>query len=120
MANIIIPKPFGEKDLAFAHLSPRQVVDLGRKICAALQKSLDWDEREMGAGFRQKIETQAEVKRRGEILCRMFRDMREAGGFSFNRAVELLSTGLRQELNGKRFEPPKAEGMYASTAQGEA
>ena len=120
MANIIIPKPFGEKDLAFAHLSPRQVSELGQAICAALQQSFDWDEREMGAGFRQKIQTQAEVKRRGEILCRMFRDMREAGGFSFNRAVAMLSPGLRQELNGKRFEPPKAAGMYSSDAQGEA
>lgn len=73
----------------------------------------------MGEGFRKKIQTQAEAKRRGEILCRMFRDMVETGGYSFSRAIGMFDHGLRIELNGGRFEPPKAEGMFVP-AQGEA
>ena len=121
MANIIIAKPFGEANLAFGHMTPRQAYDLRNAICGALERSFEEDKRTMGQGFREKIQTQAEVKRRTEILCRMFRDMRETGGYSMGRAISMFDHGLRIELNGGNFEPPKAEGMYSQPdAQGEA
>jgi len=122
MTNIIVPEPFGKKTYPFAELvrSPREGYGVYAAICAALEQSFREDERRLGSSFRERIQTQAEVRRRTEILCKWFRTLRADCGYSVSRAKATIGQALRAELDGGNFEPPKAEGMYTDAIQGEA
>jgi hypothetical protein len=115
----------GEKEeYPFAQLvrSPAEAHEVFKAICSALKRSFDEDERRLGSGFRSKIETQAEVERRTEIMCGWFRTLRNECSYSTQRAISVLPDALRTELDGGKYEPPKAEGMYTDgqAIQGEA
>lgn len=118
MANIIVQKnPFQELDedeIPFVQLikNPIDGYNLRNAMCKALQKSFDEDEKRMGSSFRNHIQTQHEVKRRTEILCKWFRTVRAEMGYSTDRAISILYPALRTELDGGVYEPPKAEGMF--------
>jgi len=123
MAHIIVPKPFGEVENGYPFMdlvkSPADAVRVFKTICATLERSFKEDERTMGRGFREKIQTQTEIDRRTEILCEWFRTLRYECGYSTSRALAVLPDALRAELNGGTFEPPRNDGMY-SPSQGEA
>ncbi len=116
--QIIIPKKSWKRETyPFAELvrSPRDAYGVMKAICTALEKSFAEDEKRLGSGFRSKIQTQAEVDRRAEILCKWFRTLRCECSYSTDRAKATLYAALRTELDGGKFEPPKAEGMYCDT-----
>ena len=87
MASIIVPKnPFEalkKNEVPFADLirNPMDGLNLRNAICSALKKSFDEDEKRMGSSFRNHIQTQHEVKRRTEILCKWFRTVRAEMGY---------------------------------------
>jgi hypothetical protein len=115
MANIIIPKKPGEEKYPFMELvaNPQKGYDVVRAICKYLDQSFKTDEALMGRSFREKIQTQREVDRRTEILCKWFEILRRECSYSTERALAVLPQALRTELDGGKFEPPKAEGMFA-------
>jgi len=122
MANIIVPKVFGQEKYPFLELcvDKAQAYKVCCAICAALEKSFQFDAKHMGKGFAEKIETQHEVRRRTNILCKWFGILRNECSYSTSRALDTLPLALRTELNGGDFEPPKAEGSYSQAAlQGE-
>ncbi len=124
--QIIVPKkPWENQTYPFAELvrSPQDAYGVMEAICSALEESFNEDERRMGSSFRSRIQTQAEVNRRTDIMCEWFRTLRCECSYSTDRAKSVLGTALRTELDGGKFDPPKAEGMYTDTmsaTQGEA
>jgi len=113
--QIIIPKAFTRKeDYPFAEMvkDPRTGLEVANAICKAIASSFAEDEKSLGKTFRQKIQTEAEVRRRADICGKWFRILRAECGYSTARAIATLADALRAELNGGTFEPPKAEGMY--------
>ena len=118
MANIIVPKPFGQDSYPFMELctDKRQAYRVFKSICASIERSFAFDEENMGKAFRQKVETQHEIGRRTDILCKWFRILRCECAYSTSKALTYLPVALREELNGGKFEPPKAEGSYAPDA----
>ena len=118
MANIIVPKPFGQEKYPFLELcvDKAQALKVFDSICNAIEQSFAFDEKHMGKPFRQKVETQHEWGRRAEILCKWFGTLRNECSYSTSRALAYLPVALREELNGGTFEPPKAEGGYAPEA----
>lgn len=121
--QIIIPKRgFKKETYPFLEIvkSPAKALEVVNHICAELAHSFKVDEKRMGKSFREKIQTQAEVERRTDILCDWFRTLRCECSYSTDRALAVLGTALRTELDGGTFEPPKAEGMFSPATQGEA
>ena len=113
--QIIIPKAFSsEKDYPFASMvkDPSTAVRVMKAICKAIGDSFAEDQRRLGKSFREKIQTEAEVKRRADICGKWFRILRAECGYSTSRAISTFDEALRTELDGGVFEPPKADGMY--------
>lgn len=119
MANkIIIPKAFSSKSSKEEYPFAELVIDkqsglrVMEAICTALEDSFAEDEKRLGKTFRQRIQTNAEVRRRADICCKWFRILRAECRYSTSRAISQLSHALRTELDGGQYEPPKADGMY--------
>lgn len=91
------PKEFRKLVLAFAHI---------------LRGSFITDERRRGKEYRQRIHTQAEEKRRADILGRWFRVMRGDLGFSMQLTMDQLPRALRAELDGETYEPPDKNRLW--------
>lgn len=123
MSSIIVPKTFGQETYPFLEIlrSPAIALELNLAVCSALNHSLKIDERQMGKSFVTKIKTQAEIRSRSGIMLKWYRTMRCECGYSHQRAIDHLYKALRAELDGGKFEPPKAEGMYlAAPSMGDA
>jgi hypothetical protein len=118
MANIIIPKPFGQEKYPFLELctDKAQAHRVFTSLCDTIEKSFAYDEKHMGSAFRKKVETHSEWRRRADILGDWFATLRNECGYSTSRALDFLPVALREVLNGGKFEPPKAEGSYAPEA----
>lgn len=60
--------------------------------------------------------TEAERKRRGEILFRWFRVMRADLGWSQRRALDTIEEALMCELGGSSYTPPKRDAFVGEVA----
>lgn len=122
MGQIIVPKnPFRKNGTPFADLvrDKQAALKVARAMMRAINGSFAEDENRMSAGFRSKIETETEAKRRADILGRWFRTMRCEMSYSTERAISEMTNALRAELNGDTYTPPEAKGMFRA-AEGEA
>lgn len=93
-------------------INPRQVVRTKMLFERVLQESFEYDEREMGAHFRAKVQTGDEMRRRADIMARWFRVFRGDLGYSLARIEAELGRALRCELNGGLFTPGPANRSY--------
>jgi len=77
-----------------------------------LRKSFNTDEKRMGRAFRERVQTQAELKRRCEIMARWFRVFRGDLGYSIARCESEMARALRSELDGELYTPPSSVGAF--------
>jgi len=77
-----------------------------------LRKSFATDEHRMGKAFRERVQTQAELKRRSQIMARWFRVFRGDLGYSLARCEAEMGRALRSELDGELYTPPAAIGSF--------
>lgn len=112
MEYIVTPGEGGASKAAFADLTPVQLTAVMKRFDRIISDSFLTDEKRHGAGFREKVLTQAEVRRRGKIIFRWFRVMRGENGFSAQQAVDLLPGALRTELDGDDFIPPPRNRLW--------
>jgi len=66
----------------------------------------------MGRAFRERVQTQAELKRRSEIMARWFRVFRGDLGYSISQCEMEIGKALRSELDGTLFTPVAALRSY--------
>lgn len=100
MSAIVIPGPFAE--LA---TDPAQLERTHLAFERAILASFGEDAARSGSRIPPRV-TQAEIKRRFEILERWFRILRRELGWSLPRALDHLSAILRSELGGVPWTPP--------------
>lgn len=118
--TIIIPDNCKASKTPFGDL----VLNKGQynRISVAFQKALAdsfrVDKERLGKGFVERIMTQNEMKRRGDILARWFRRLRGDLGYSISQCETELTKALRCELDGIEYSPPAAGKMYGA-AEGE-
>jgi hypothetical protein len=114
MVAIIIPKSPGAIDRPFSDLvtKPEDLKKVIRTMTNALALSFDQDEKDHGVGFRLKIQTQQEVKRRTDILGRWFRVLRGDCGLGLIRCLDELPKALRKEINGEEYTPPEKSRLW--------
>lgn len=120
--SIIIPGRFASEDKPFFELANGNratAYRVMRLFERTLERSFDEDEDRHGKAFRQKVQTQAELKRRADIMARWFRTMRGELGFSVSQVEAELHRALRSDLDGVGYEPPRAGRLYGA-AEGEA
>ena len=112
MAFVITPYSSDESKTPFADLTPMQKQGVQRRMESILADSFQTDENRKGPRFRQRIQTQAEVKRRGMIMVRWFRRMRGDEGYSVQKALDLLPGAIRTELDGGVYNPPPKNRLW--------
>lgn len=78
-----------------------------------LRASFREDERRHGRAFVDRIHTQAEEKRRAEIIGKWFRELRGGLGFSLSRTLDEIQRALRTELDGGTYTPPEGNRLWA-------
>jgi hypothetical protein len=99
----------------FIDLNHRQRSMVERQFALLLDQSFQADELRAGVEFRQRVQTEAEVKRRGKMLFKWFRIMRCDLGMSAQQAVDLLPAALRTELDGGAYVPPPKNRLWTPT-----
>ena len=115
MANIIIARSPSAINSPFADLvsKPEDFKKVINTMTNALAASFNRDEQLHGVAFREKIQTQAEVKRRTDILGRWFRVLRGDCGLSLIRALDELPKALKAEINGEEYTPPEKNRLWS-------
>lgn len=93
-------------------ISPAQAIRAAKLFERTLRESFERDEKMIGKAFRLKIQTQAEMKRRAEIMARWFRVFRGDLGYSMARVEAELGNALRSELDGGLYTPPSTQRMF--------
>ena len=113
--EVLIPSGFktGTK-LPFGDLirDPGKMLRVGRMFESSLAKSFQEDERRMGKAFRERVQTQAEMDRRADIMARWFKVFRGDLGYSIARCEAEIYKALRSELDGELYTPPAARGSF--------
>lgn len=74
----------------------------------------------LGNSFRiytMRSPTEAEKRRRGEILFRWFKTMRLELGWSLIRCLDTIDQPLYAELRGEKWTPPTREAFVGDAAQ---
>ena len=88
-----------------------------QKVCAAfveiVRKSFDRDEVMNGRVFRQKIQTESEVKRRSAILGKWFRIMRADLGLGLSRTLDELPRALQAEIEHTEYKLPNKNRLWS-------
>jgi len=112
MGHIITPYSPDATDTPFIDLNPLQRKAVEARLCLCLAQSFLTDETRKGKDFRKRIQTKAEERRRGEILIRWFRVMRQDEGYSLQQALDLLPRALRTELDGGQYQPPPKNRLW--------
>ena len=113
--DVIIPHSFRlGSQTPFADLvgDARSMHRVGKMFELELRKSFDVDEKRMGKAFRERVQTQSEIRRRGEILARWFQIFRGELGYSLSRCEDELGKALRSDLDGELYMPPESTGTY--------
>jgi len=114
MAHVIVPPMHKADGGPFADLTKdqRQYHVAMRRFVAILAESFRTDAARLGADRAAKLHTQAEERRRADILGRWYRDLRHAG-HSHERSMDELSRALRAELDGAPYTPPERNRLWA-------
>lgn len=113
--EVLIPHNFGAGvKTPFGDLltDSRQMLRVGLMFEKELKRSFDEDERRQGKAFRERVQTQAELKRRCDIMARWFRVFRGDLGFSIARCEAEIGRALRSELDGEIYTPPASVGTF--------
>jgi hypothetical protein len=95
--------------------------DYERVACVinrTIARSFQVDAQRHGAAFAAKVATQAEGKRRAEIIARWFEVLRREFGFSLAQTLDELPRALRAELDGGSYQPPGRNMLWS--LQGDA
>lgn len=87
----------------------RQLKHVQQGIIEAIRRSFIEEERRAGKYEVKPQATRDEVKRRTTICYNWFLAMRAECGYSVQRAIDMLPTALRSELDGDNWVPPKLE-----------
>lgn len=113
--ELISPKPMGQTRAGpFAQLllSDRQMKRAHCMFTTVLAKSFEEDRRRKGDWFVRRIQTRAEMKRRGQIVARWFRVFRGELGYSLSKCEIELGRALRSELDETIYTPAPAGRAY--------
>jgi len=95
---------------------PAQLEQVATHMLDAVLTSFATDvAREPFGAFRQP--KHSEVKRRSEIYIRVFKTMRKDVGYSLAKTLDLVGTALRYELDGVKYELPKADESWIVPGQ---
>ena len=84
----------------------------------ALAGSFQEDARRNGVDFVKRINTEAERRRRSDILAQWYRILVHEKGYSMQHALDEVPRALRAELDGTPYEPPAATRMWNPTIGG--
>lgn len=114
MGLIITPGPPMSDKSPFAALcdNPEQYESVAKKFMVILASSFETDRRRSGVESVGRIKTEAEIKRRAELIGKWFRIMRGDSGFTLQRTLDELPRALRAELDGKDYEPPPKNRLW--------
>ena len=115
MGEIIVPARFRQTATPFADIvrDPRAGIALFQRVQQIVADSFREDARREGIHASQVKITQAEVKRRADIVGRWYRVMVSDVGLSSHMAVDHLGRALRAELDGVTFTPPNPRRIWA-------
>lgn len=114
MPQIIIPTQHRSDGRPFAELAgdPALQIKAMRQFMAILAKSFQQDALTLGVDAARRHLTDAEKKRRADIMQRWYRELR-ALGFGHIRAMDELPKALRAELDGLPYTPPERRRVWA-------
>lgn len=112
--EVLIPsyQRSGSRPFAGLVINSQQAQRAQQLFVRCLKDSFDVDEKRMGKFFRTRVQTQAEMKRRAQIMARWFRVFRGDLGYSLARCEAELGRALRCELDGELYTPPPAKGSF--------
>lgn len=110
----IVIKPYSSdcSDIPFVDLTPMQRKGVELRIESILRESFVTDENRKGKEFRRRVQTQHEIRSRGEIVIRWLRIMRKEHGYSMQQAIDLVPRALRTELDGGIYTPPPKNRLW--------
>lgn len=118
MAQILVPTHQRSTGTPYADLvrNPAEGKKVLQQFVKILADSFQEDEVQYGEAFRRTIETEAEMKRRADILGKWYRIMRGDLGWGFYKTMDNLPKALRTEMHGGRYEPPAENRLWTPGA----
>ncbi|MFO7782068.1 MAG: hypothetical protein R6W94_10630 [Spirochaetia bacterium] len=115
MGEIIVPGQFQATATPFMDVvrDPRAGQYLFQRVEKIVADSFREDAQRQGKNVSQVRITQAEVKRRADIVGRWYRVMVADLRLSSAKAIDHLGRALRTELDGGTFTPPEQQRIWA-------
>jgi len=115
MGIVIAPSSPMSNPTPFAELlnKPEDMGRISRAFMASLEISFRVDQQRNGRAFRERIQTEPEIKRRSNILGKWFRTFRGDLGLSLVQTIDELPKALRAELDGTEYTPPEKSRLWS-------